>query len=253
MKKISIIIAVCSMGLMAQAQLVDDLNTAGLSEYTQTIVLQNGASSPLVFSDSTGALTVSKASGTAPEQVLLLRNDYTLGVGQILRVGTSAGGNSIYSDLGIVVSALANPPPAVWVSSNVDTRQNYIAVYVKGQTDAIGRAGFNGTSNAGGNSGTTGVPGLANVLGLYISRTASDTFEVGYTTASGDTSIFTYTGMNTAIGNAIGFYSDVRGVTSYGSLDNLQITPVPEPSTLAICGMSCLGLLAVVRRKTGRS
>ncbi|HTL73680.1 MAG TPA: PEP-CTERM sorting domain-containing protein [bacterium] len=249
MKKISAVILVCSTGLIAQAQLIDDFSSAGLSEYTQTIVLQNGASSPLVFSDSTGGLTVSKASGTAAEQVLFLRNDYSLGVGQTLRVGASVATNSIYSDFGIVVSALVNPTAAVWVSGTVDTRNNYIAVYVKGQTDAIGRAGFNGAVNAGGSSGTAGVPDYSNLLGLFINRTAADTFAVGYTTASGDTTTFTYTGMNTAIGNAIGFYADVRGVTSYGTLDNLTITPVPEPSTLALCGMSFLGLVAVMRRK----
>jgi hypothetical protein len=51
------------------------------------------------------------------------------------------------------------------------------------------------------------------------------------------------------IGAAIGFYGDIRATgTSLGPISNLTIT-VPEPATLALCGMGLAGLFVVVRRK----
>jgi len=248
MKKISAVIAAASVGLIAQAQLVDDFNSAGLSEYTQSVVLAQSAGSAIAFSDSTGTLSVSRASGTDAQQVLLLRGDYTLGVGQSLRVDALSPVVGSYTDFGIVVSALVDPPDAVWTSGTADVRQNYINVYLKHSTGAIGYVGFNGTANVGASSGVF-PPSFGAVTGLFINRLALDSFDVGYTTASGDTVLKSFTGMNTAIGTAIGFYADVRAVTSYSDLDNLSIAAVPEPSTLALCGMSFLGLVAVMRRK----
>lgn len=57
------------------------------------------------------------------------------------------------------------------------------------------------------------------------------------------------TGLDSTMGTGLGFYSDMRANTTYGYLDNLQISPVPEPSTLAMCGLSAFGLLWTVRRK----
>lgn len=250
-RAVGLAMTVIPLALGAQAQLIDNFNSGDLTPYTQTIVLAQNADPGFTFSASSGALGVSRVlgSGNTPQQDLFLRDDYILSVGYMLRVDASVAINSVYSDFGIAVSATKNPPAAVYAGSNVDARQNYVTVYIKGQTDAIGRAGFNGTVNAGGNSGAAGVPGLANVLGLFISRPAADTFSVGYTTASGDTVLFSYSGMNTSIGNALGFYSDVRATTSYGFLDNLRLAPIPEPSTFALLGLGALASSFGLRRR----
>jgi hypothetical protein len=240
--------------LAAQGQLVDDFTSGNLSPYTRTIVLAQNADPGIDFLASGGTLSVSRtySSGGAAQQDVFLRNDFSLNIGYTLRVDATVAANaSAYGDFGIAIAASATPTAAVWTSGTADARQDYIAVYVKRQTDAIGRAGFNGTVNAGGSTGTAGVPGLANLTGLFITRSAADTFSVGYTTASGDTTLFTYTGMNTSIGNALGFYSDMRSTASVGTLDNLRIEAVPEPGAMSLLALSGMGF--VMMRRIGRN
>ena len=86
MKKISAVIVACSVGMMSQAQLVDDFSTVGLGEYTQTRVLDNAISEANIsFSDSTGSLGASYGGTLAAvEQVVLLRTDYSLTIDSTL-------------------------------------------------------------------------------------------------------------------------------------------------------------------------
>jgi hypothetical protein len=216
----------CGLAASARAQLIDDFSSGNLSTYTKSVVLEQDATNAVFFTSPSGALQVGKTSGTTAEQVLFLRDDYSLGVGQILRVDTAVTNVSpSYADFGIAVSATVNPPNA---STAADLRRNYITVYAKGSTGAIGYIGFNGTNGLGGSAGVTPTGGFAALLGLYIKRTTATSFDVGYTTASGDTLLNTYTVTNTAIGTAVGFYADVRTVFTYpGKLDNLRLEAIP--------------------------
>jgi hypothetical protein len=237
--------------MAVQAQLVDDFS-GGLGPYTQTIVLAQNADPALAFSIGSGALLVGRtfSSGGNAQQDLFLRNDYSLAVGNILRVDTAVATNSLYSDFGIVVSATVNPPAAVWTSGTASTRQDYIDVYVKGSYGTVGTIGFDGTTQKYSNSGIAPTGGYPGLLGLYISRPSASEYDVGYTTASGDTLMYAYTGItDTTIGNAIGFYADVRATTTFGSLDNLRLVSIPEPSAIAMCGMGLAGLFVVMRRR----
>ena len=87
------------------------------------------------------------------------------------------------------------------------------------------------------------------MVGLFIDHTGIGSYAVGYTTSSGDVTTFTYAGYDDSIGNAIGLYADVRSDFTYGFLDNLTITTIPEPSSIAMCGVGVLGLVFAVRRK----
>jgi len=247
MKKLSLITAVCLAGVVSQAQLIDDFSDTSIAEYTKSVVLEQDAVNAISFASPSGTLQVSKSTGTTAEQVLLLRNDFSLSVGQTLRVDALSPVTGAYTDFGIAVSTLVDPVDAVWTSGTADVRQNYINVYLKHSTGAVGYVGFNGTVNVASSSGVI-PPSFGSVIGLYISRLALDSFDVGYTTASGDTLLKSFTGMNTATGDAVGFYADVRAVTSYSDLDNLRIA-VPEPTTAALLGLGSLGLVFRLRRK----
>jgi hypothetical protein len=226
----------------AQAVVIDDFSDASVVEYTKSVVLEQDAANSVAFDCLSGAIEVSKGTGNNAEQVLFLRNDYRLEAGQILRIDKNAVQTSVYADFGIALSATVDPVDAVWISGTADARRDYIAVYIKGQYGTIGCIGFDGTTNAGGNAGVTPSPSFAGVTGLFIHRTATNVYDVGYSTAAGDTVIKTYTMTNTAIGNAIGFYADVRASTTYGYLDNLQIitdsilsiTPAGHPMDVTV-------------------
>jgi len=248
-----VLVVACLIGVTAQAQLIDDFSSGILTQYNQTIVLAQSADPAFTFSAGSGVLSVTRASGTAPQQDVFLRGDYSLGVGQILRVdalsvSNFASGN--YADFGIVLSDVTNPPPAVYSGSNVDTRQNLINVYLKNSTGAVGYRFANGTTQIASSSGIFPTNGFDAVIGLWISRPSSNEYDVGYTTVGlGDFLLKATNMVNTAIGNSIGFYADVRTVwTDPSTLDNLRIAAIPEPSTLVLMGLG-LGLSAMVLRR----
>ena len=233
----------------ARAQLIDAFGDTSLAEYTRSVVLEQSGTNAISFASPSGALQVTKDPDSGAEQVLFLRGDYSLGVGQVLRIDTAAPQIATYADFGIVVSALVDPPDAVWTSGTADARANYINVYVKGQFATIGYVGFDGTTNIGSSSGVTPVPSYANVTGLFINRPSLNTFNLGYTTAGGETVLRSFTIANTAIGTALGFYADLRATSTFGTLDNLRLEPIPEPSVAALFGF---GILASILGLHGR-
>lgn len=241
------------MGMAVQAQLIDDFSSDSSVSYNQAILLAQSANPAAVFGISSGTLQVSQASWTSgAQQDVYIRNDgYSLGVGQTLRVDViSAFTNSVYSDFGIALMETANPSSVTWTSGTADGRNGLLDLYIKGQFGTIGyRASNSSNTQLYSSSGVGVTGGLPALTGLWITRQSSTAFDVGYSTASGDTLLLAMTGLDSTMGTGLGFYSDMRANTTYGYFDNLRITTVPEPSTLAICGMSVLGLLAVVRRK----
>jgi hypothetical protein len=252
MKKISAVILAASLGVAVQAQLVDSFINTSLSPYTQTIVLAQNGDGPLNFSTTANGLQVSRTytSGGTPQQDLLLRGDYSLSVGDTLRVSVAnlASGGA-YADFGIAIASQVNPIAAVWAGSNVDTRSNMLAVYVKPASSEIGASGFNGTTSVVGTHNTVG--SFTSIDGLWITETAANVYSLGYSLSGVDVTYksgLTFTGAD--IGSAIGVYGDLRATTtSPANLVDLTIVPVPEPTTLAIGGFGALGLLLAARRK----
>jgi hypothetical protein len=225
---------------------VDDFNTPGIGEYTLTRVLDNGiATSNIAFSDASGAL-VPTYSGTPnqAEQVVLLRSDAPLGIGEILMGDVAQPTSTVEMDFGIAISAtgtpggVGNPTPTDvrggfdWLSVSIRPNQNAIRVnHVNGGVVTTG-------------SHVIGSVDETSVRNLFIERLTATTFNVGYTDTSfvkhiANLAPLSFTASN--LGTAIGFYSDMRsagtGSTSLGAIDNLRIVPEPASWLMGILGL----------------
>jgi hypothetical protein len=256
LKKVSAIIAVCSVGLAIQAQLIDPL-TGDLSSYTTTLVLDNSHGvSGASFTSGTSGLSVNFTGATsAPEQALLLAPvsgfSTTFAVGDRLTVDVAVPASGIMEDLGLAVAATTTPAAAA-DGNSWDARPltDFATIYVRPSQNVVrGGDSISGTVNTG---FAAGVGSTANITQLYIDWISTDVFTLGYVdTSSVSHDLYTATfDDGSTIGTAIGFYGDIRTTgTSIGTLSDLTVAPAPEPSTLALCGMGLAGLFAVARRK----
>jgi hypothetical protein len=232
----------------AGAVVIDDFNDGSLSEYTSTRVLDNAiATANVGFSSSSGSLVTTYDTGaSAAEQVLLMRNDFSLAVGQTLTIDTAFATTSTQMDFGLAIAGAASIVSASAGDSDTRDLSNFLAVYVRPSQDAVRVT----SSNNGVVTTATGVLPTAETLvaQLFITRVTSTQFTVGYI----DTSAVSHESLTmdftaTDVGSTIGFYADMRTTsTSLGSLDNLAI--VPEPSAALLGG---LGLFALLRRRRG--
>lgn len=228
--------------------IVDDFNVAGLGQYTQTAVLDNGvAESNVSFSDATGALVASYA-GTInqPEQVLLLRDDATLGAGEKLVVDVSMAALSSQMDFGIAVSATKTPTAASVADTDTRDTFNWASVSVRPSQNAIRvNSSINGVVTTG--SGVLSTD-EALVSRLFIERLSSTSFKVGYvSTSEVVTDALTINFTTGDVGNAIGFYADLRAAGgTLGTLDNLRIVPEPAAAVLGMLGL--VGLVSLRKR-----
>jgi hypothetical protein len=236
MKKLSILMAVCLLSWVAQAVLVDDFSDTSLAEYTNTRIFDQGTNDGIVFSSPSGGLQATQSNYDGVEMHLLLRDDYSLAVGEILMADVvNYSGNQ---DLGVAIAASASPT-GIPDGSSGDQRSDLLLSACRGSQQTI-NTGFDGSTYLGTNQGWPG----ADVLTLYIERTSATTFDLGYDAGSGLVNVYTATVSNTNIGNAIGFYTDMRADNTIGTMDNLRI--VPEPATLALLG---IGLAFIRKRK----
>lgn len=234
--------AVVAGGAVAHATIIDDFSTTTLSPaYTQTAVLDQGATRNVAYGSPSGGLVAVSTGADGAEQVLLLRSDASVAVGQILRADVALLGSGLNQDLGIALAATATP---TITNLNGSQRSDYIFIGFRGDQTHIIANGFNGTAGI----GTNQVFGLTNMSGLFIYRTSPTTFIMGYNDNGGpDVNAFTFTVANTNIGNAVGFYTDMRASNTVGTLDNLRIDTVPEPASLGLLGLGAMALIA--RRK----
>lgn len=250
MKKISLIFAACSMAVATQAQTVDDFS-GSLSAYTLTPVLYSGGTVPatttITFSDPSGALQATAANYSNIEQALFLRSDFTLGINQRLRVDANwSPGNQ---DFGLCVASTATPPAASTNPlGNTRTSLSYGFIGLRSTTDHVVSSGFDGAT---GLSTVQVQPGGATITSsLFITRTSANAFDFGYNQGAGDVVLRSFTFANSAnVGNAIGFYVDMRAAGTVGTMDNLRIEAVPEPGTLSFLVLGGLGSLLVIRRR----
>lgn len=250
MKRTCVLLAAALLSATAPAQLVDGYSGGSLGSYTLTRVLDNGvAEGNVSFSDSGGTLAAAYA-GTVnqPEQLVFLRSDFSLGVGFRLMADVLFPAQTSQMDFGLAVSATATPTAAS--GGDTDTRDtfNWAGIYVRPSQNAVRAASsINGTVVTG-----TGVltADETTVGQLFIERNSATDFTLGYYDTSA-TRFVSRTAIFTAsdIGTAIGFYADLRAAGgSLGSLDNLSIVAIPEPSGVALAGLSLLAWLGFRRR-----
>jgi hypothetical protein len=255
MKTITAAILCCSVGLAAQAQIIDTL-TGSLSRYTDTTVLDNssGAGLGVSFTDTASGLQANySGTGTSAEQAVFLapissfNTMFVVGDTLLVNVATPASGTAM--DFGLAVAATATPTAASsgnaynsrgafdWASISVRPSQSAIRV----------NTSVSGTVTTGAN--VAGVGTTANISELFINWVSANSFQLGY--VSNGVSVVDATvnfASTSTAGAAIGFYGDLRATgTSLGTLSNLTI--VPEPSTIALCGVGAVGLVGFIRRR----
>jgi hypothetical protein len=234
--------------------LIDNFSDTSLAEYTQTTVLDNNTVRGVSFSSPAGSLQSANID-TTPEQMLMLRGDFALGIGETLKVDAIVPQQAIFGDIGIAVSSSATPGAvAAGATGDVRTAANYVFIAVRENGDLTNTGDrINGATFTAGNPNTTQIATITHdqISGLYITRLAADQFAAGWINNSNVLSqVFAVTisgGNAVGIGNAVGFYTDVRANGTYGSLDNFRIEAgVPEPASLGLLG---IGSLLVLRRR----
>lgn len=236
MKQLSLITAACLVGAVAQAQLIDDFS-GNLSAYTATRILKAtpaAANNAYSWEISNGALRINTTNYGGIEQYALTRTDFTLGVGSELTATYSASDLGS-QDIGLYVGA--GTPTA-------DVRADYLSIYMRNNGQLYSR-GFNGATEVLLSGGGTPI-GLSS---LFVARTGTSTFDLGWYDGNGRNILISRTMTSSTIGDAIGLYGDVRGLGIRGSMDNLTLTAIPEPTAAALLGLSALGLVFRLRRK----
>lgn len=234
----------------ARAATVVDTFTGTLSsQYTLTRVLDNASGANVSFSTTGGALRASYSGLTnAAEQVLLLRNDFTLAVGNTLTVDVSQATSTSQMDFGIAVATTKSPTGVITTGDSRSTF-DWTAIYVRPNENSVRNLSVTGSPTRTLTSASGILSGVdeTTVKTLWIKRDSTDVFSLGYISSS-NVSVTARTVTLSGFGAtpAFGFYADLRANGgTLGTLDNLTL--VPEPSSAALGGLAVLTL--VFRRK----
>lgn len=245
--KLTICVVLLSLAVAVPAGatiIVDDFSDALNESWIQSTVID--AAGTYTFDTTTvpGELTMTMSGYSAPKQEVLLRDDYNLGVGYTLLTdltgvvaGTGGGGVGLFIS---TATGITSREDVIWVMYDVKSGQvNGYHKHHDGSTAVDVRvrmedAGFEETT----------VPDE-----LYIDRTATNEYEVGFyvgTTRCTVTPITVDTTGDLCPGAAIGYFVDIRENSS-ASFDDLRL--IPEPSSLVLLACGLVGLLAYAWRK----
>lgn len=231
-----------ALGSFAHGAVIDDFSSGDLSNYTATTILDNGGIGSNIYNYEVvgGALQLNTTSFDNIEQIAFIRNGLTLGVGQEVSADFSHTGNrSIGLFVGGSAPISANPGGA---AGRFDTRSDFLIAYANNTTTAESR-GYDGSTLLSFETGpATGYESL------FIARIATNTFEVGYYSAGVRNVISTRTPTTPNSAEFVGFYNDARVAGVLGTIDNLRVTAIPEPGSLACLGLGTV-LLGLHRRK----
>ena len=263
MKKISVLIMACSMGVAAQAQLIDPL-TGSLSGYTDYLVndVSHAGGLGISFTSSASGLSANYVgTGTSAEQALFLAPvgsfSTIFAVGDMLTVNVNIANTVPLYDFGLAVAA-NNPSAATAAADSTGAWSSrglfdWASVsYRQGQTAIRNNTSISGSVVTAANV-INGVASSA-ITELFIEWNSADVFTLGYFNgATQITSEMATFAPGSTIGSEIGFYADTRATgNSLGFFNNLTISPIPipEPTAMALCGLGgLLGLVGWMRRK----
>ena len=222
----------CAVASNAHAVVVDDFS-GDLSAYTKAVVLTNSGNdeatslgmTSFVINENGQLDFNSYVTNSKAYQTVLLRDDFSLAVGDSLRIeipyfNDIAPGTTPISGVGVAIAATK------YQTFNV--RQDLIMLELNGYatspfTGRVIGTSFQGTTNQG--------QKIANVIvedvtGLFIVRLASELYGVGYSTSVGDVAVGMYANNSFGLGAAVGLYGDCRATaTPLAKLDNLEIRP----------------------------
>ena len=223
MKRVSVLMLVAVMAVVAQATVIDDFDT--LAGWTSTVILDanGGGSNTASWEVSSSTLQLSTTVYDGIEQYAMIKDGLSLAVGEEVQLVLSHSGAS--QDIGLYVGGTT--PVA-------GTRQDYVSVYGRSTGELFSR-GFNGTSEY----GQVGWISPAYTK-LFIARTDDNEYELGYYIGDDRSVMVTRTPSTENDATVVGIYADVRNTGTLGAVDSLIV--IPEPATMVLLGLGALVL-----------
>ncbi|MDF7799044.1 PKD domain-containing protein [Pontiellaceae bacterium B1224] len=229
MKRIQIGVTAVIVGLgcvtSSLAGIISDDFSGGLGNWTGTAILDDNGGSANTSTwqvNGGGDLELATSAYDGIEQWAYIRSGATLAVGEEAQVTvanwpiTGAANNEAF---GLYVGGTA--PVA-------GTRQDYIAVYGKRNSNNVWQRGFDGGDEYG-NPNYTAV----GTTKLFIARVADNTYVWGNYVGETRTVRGSLTPTTANSGNVVGIYADVRAAGTVGAIESFQIVEV-EPVTADI-------------------
>ncbi len=190
------------------SEVVDDF-TGDLSTWTSTVILDanGGSANTAIWQIQGGGLQLDTSAYDGIEQYVMVKSGVSLAVGEQIRAYIDHTGAS--QDIGLYVGGTT--PVA-------GTRQDYVAVYARDQSTVYSR-GFDGTGEyALSGGGVAGGP----IQGVYIARTATNTYETGWFDDVGQIHVVATRSPTTPnAGDVVGVYADVRSTGVLGTVTNI--------------------------------
>jgi hypothetical protein len=225
------VLAVGGLVSTAAAGILSDDFSGGLGSWSSTVMLDNGGSTTNTYNwqvNGSGQLELDTTAYDNIEQSAFIRSGASLEIGEEAQVTMSVpiSGNR---NLGLYVGGTA---PATGV------RQDYITVYGESGESTVSSRGFDGTTEY--NNPNIDVTSADT---LFITRTAHNTYEVGFYEGETRTVVTTRTPATPNSGDYVGIYADVRAAGTVGAIDGFQIIEVDiDPVTADIDASTLSGL-----------
>ncbi|WPJ97288.1 hypothetical protein SH580_06150 [Coraliomargarita algicola] len=238
-KQLSIIAMLAGLGgSLSAATLFDDFTGVNaLDNWTHTVILDNGNTGTQNTStwqvNGSDQLELVTTNFDAIEQHAYIRSGASVAVGEEAQITLTLpiSGNNANDSFGIYVGGTA---PVF------NVRQDFLTHYNKSGSASSFSTGFNGTTAIASQFGT-----ITGADTLFIARTATDTYEVGYYTGATRTIVSTRVGQITDA-DVVGIFADTRANGTLSSIDSFQI--IPEPGSFALLA-GLTGLLGVMLRR----
>jgi hypothetical protein len=236
--------ALVAAPLVSQAVILDDFSGT-LSNWTSTVILNNGttAFNTAGLAINSGALTYATSTFDGIQQAAHIFSGRSLAIGEEVQIdilGNVTAPNT--SDaIGLYVGIA---PTTATAAGGSGTRASFVSIY-KRSDDIIYSRGFGGSTEY---ALAATASAVSSSVTLFITRTASDTYELGYFSGGIVRTVLTTRVDATNPAFAIGLYTDSRANGTIASVDNFSV--IPEPGSFAVlAGLAVLGTVGVKRRR----